>query len=84
MDGCLLVHGSMPKVQNSEHFPLSSETEKNAGESMLMMWLLARPSQMKWQTGRNAKGFTVGHFSTPLETASMHSEPGRKSPKIVD
>ena len=23
--------------------PFSSETEKNAGESMLMMWLLARP-----------------------------------------
>ena len=47
MDGWLmlsiLVHGSMPKVQNSEHFPLPSETERNAGESMLMMWLLARP-----------------------------------------
>ena len=51
------ARGPMPKVQNSEHFPLPSETEKNAGESMLMMWLLADQGTIPKGHPQNFRGF---------------------------
>ena len=45
----------MPKEQNSEHFPLPSETEKNAGGKHVND-VAARPKPDKMADGRECEG----------------------------